>query len=447
MHTLEQLRSGQLAGVRRLDLSCGLTEFPPEIFTLADSLEVLNLTGNALTSLPDDLPRLHRLQVLFCSSNRFTDLPVSIGPCPQLHTVGFKANQIHRLDAAALPASSLRALILTDNHLTEVPAELGRCSRLLKLMLSGNRLSTLPAELSHCRSLELLRLAANRFTALPGWLLQMPRLAWLACGGNPFSDPAQAPAEADRGEVLIDWQALSLQGVLGEGTSGVIHRALYQPPGHTGDAQPVAVKLFKGKMTSDGLPHSEMAACLRAGGHPNLIGALGRLQGHPEGPLGLVMPLVDPAYRVLAGPPSLDSCTRDVHDAAAAPLSVAVVRRMALGVARAVAHLHARGILHGDLYAHNILWHGQGEVLLGDFGAAALMPLADPAACEGLQRTEVLAWACLLAELLARADQATSPPVLVSGLMALQQACSVDDPAQRPLFDDIAHRLEALAAE
>ena len=63
MHTLAQLRAGELAGIKRLDLACGLTEFPEEIFSLADSLEVLNLSGNALSRLPDDLHRLPHLRV------------------------------------------------------------------------------------------------------------------------------------------------------------------------------------------------------------------------------------------------------------------------------------------------------------------------------------------------------------------------------------------------
>jgi len=62
MNTLAQLMAGQLAGATRLDLACGLTEFPREIFDLADSLEILNLTGNALSSLPDDLHRLTHLR-------------------------------------------------------------------------------------------------------------------------------------------------------------------------------------------------------------------------------------------------------------------------------------------------------------------------------------------------------------------------------------------------
>ena len=89
MHTLEQLRSGALAGIRRLDLSCGLRTLPPEVFGLADTLEVLNLSGNQLDCLPHDLPRLHRLKVILGSDNAFTELPEVLGDCPALEVVGF----------------------------------------------------------------------------------------------------------------------------------------------------------------------------------------------------------------------------------------------------------------------------------------------------------------------------------------------------------------------
>ena len=80
MHTLDLLRSGALAGTRRLDLNAaGLTHLPPEVFALADTLEVLNLSDNQLTHLPHDLPRLHRLKVMFCSGNPFTHLPEVLG--------------------------------------------------------------------------------------------------------------------------------------------------------------------------------------------------------------------------------------------------------------------------------------------------------------------------------------------------------------------------------
>ena len=119
MDTLACLRSGQLHGATRLNLACGLTEFPREIFDLADSLEILDLSHNALRTLPDDLARLHKLRIVFCSNNQFTELPRVLGQCPQLSMVGFKSNPIHTVPAAALPPQ-LRWLILTDNQIQEI---------------------------------------------------------------------------------------------------------------------------------------------------------------------------------------------------------------------------------------------------------------------------------------------------------------------------------------
>src|SRR5690606_34391903 len=166
MHTLDQLRRGELKGITRLDLRAEISHFPDEIFSLADSLEVLNLSGNRLSHLPADLPRLRKLRILFCSDNEFTQVPEVLGQLPQLEMIGFKANAISHLPASALP-HGLRWLILTDNQLTELPDELGHCTQLQKLMLAGNQLRSLPASLADCHRLELLRLSANRFEQLP----------------------------------------------------------------------------------------------------------------------------------------------------------------------------------------------------------------------------------------------------------------------------------------
>ena len=435
MPTLERLRCGKLAGIKRLDLSCGLTQFPDEIYDLAESLEILNLSGNALTSLPDDLPRLHKLRVIFCSDNPFTEVPPVLGQCPNLEMIGFKANRISRLSGAALPPR-LRWLILTDNRLSELPPKLGRCQRLQKLMLAGNRLRHLPDEMAACRHLELLRISANRFTALPKWLLTMPRLAWLAFAGNPFADGAAAAASQDIS--LIEWQHLDLQHKLGEGASGIIHRAVWQNAG----AKPVAVKLFKGAVTSDGLPESEKAACLAAGAHPNLIAATGKLSGHPEGVAGLVMPLVEANFKNLAGPPSLESCTRDVYPTDT-KFTLNNVISMAKGIARAAQHLHRQGIMHGDLYAHNLLWNGQGDCLLGDFGAASF--IADARHALPLQRLEVRAFACLLEEWLERSPAASDTQPVLDALWELQRRCAQPEVEARPLFAEIVQALEGVS--
>ena len=404
MNTLEQLRAGELVGSRHLKLSCGLTVFPPEVFALAETLETLDLSVNALSSLPDDLPRLHRLRIIFCSDNRFTELPAVLGLCPQLEMIGFKANQIATVPAAALP-EKLRWLILTDNRIGELPPETGRCTRLQKLMLAGNRL-----------------------TALPDWLFALPRLSWLAYAGNPFCENLPSVA-VDR----IDWAQLALGEKLGEGASGVIHRAEWQA-GET--TQPVAVKLFKGALTSDGLPQSEMHACLAAGEHPNLIPVLGRVAQHPGNVDGLVMALIGHGFKNLAGPPSLDSCTRDVY-AADAAFNLAAALRLAHGIAAAARHLHAQGITHGDLYAHNILHLADGTALLGDFGAASPVDRGDAAQALALERIEVRAFGCLLEELLTRCHPVDEAAETSQVLAELQARCADEIPERRPSFAEI----------
>lgn len=411
--TLDRLRAGALTGATRLDLrGCALSALPPELHHLADTLQVLDLSNNALVDLPDSLAGLPRLQVLFASDNRFTTLPAVLGRCPALQLAGFKANRIHTVPAEALPPT-LRWLILTDNQIEALPDTLGHCAPLQKLMLAGNRLRRLPDSLARCQRLELVRVAANQFAtaadALPPGLLALPQLAWLAHAGNPFSAALEQQATAAAAAAPIDWATLQLQGLLGEGASGLIHAATWQPAGAA--AQPVALKLFKGAVTSDGLPASEMAACIAAGRHAHLVGVLGPLAGHPDGQAGLVLPRIPPGHANLAGPPSLASCSRDVYTSGLR-LGADAAQAIAHGMQSALAHLHQQGLAHGDLYAHNILVDGQGHALLGDFGAASFLPVDDPARRAALQRVDRRALAVLFDELAALCDDATTAAAL-----------------------------------
>ncbi|MGL4793728.1 MAG: leucine-rich repeat-containing protein kinase family protein [Aeromonas jandaei] len=449
MHTLEQLRAGKLCGARHLKLSENLTEFPHEILSLKETLEVLDLTGNQLSTLPDELAGFGKLRIIFCSENRFTELPEVLGRCPALTMVGFKANQIATVSAKALPAG-LRWLILTDNAIEQLPDELGQCDALQKLMLAGNRLRELPASLANCRKLELLRIAANRIERFPEWLLSLPRLSWLAYSGNPFSEGAEARAISDEQVTTLPWQRLALGELLGQGASGVIYRAAMRSEQRMADessegigASEVAVKIFKGAVTSDGLPQCEMAASLAAGAHPNLIPVLGRVADHPSGMPALVMALIDPAFANLAGPPSLASCTRDVYDEGLR-FTLAEALTLALGIASVAGHLHQAGIMHGDLYGHNILFTRgpSAHALLGDFGAASLYDLHERELAQGLERLEVRAFGCLLEELLARCDSDVDKAQLAD-LHQLTAACLSELHGERPAFVEIGRQLVA----
>jgi hypothetical protein len=93
--------------------------------------------------------------------------------------------------------------------------------------------------------------------------------------------------------------------------------------------------------------------------------------------------------------------------------------------------------MHGDLYAHNILHDGQGNALLGDFGAAWLLGSTGPSTAQALQQLEVRAFGCLLEELLDRCDVSDTLHAALTGLQDLTQKCLRETPDERPGFEVI----------
>lgn len=379
MHTLSQLNAGELAGIKRLSLSENLTEFPRAILTLANSLEILDLSNNLLSTLPNEITQLHKLKIIFASHNRFEILPEVLGQCEHLEMVGFKSNQIKDVPASAFP-KKLRWLILTDNQICTLPDSLGERSRLQKLALAGNRLITLPRTFEKLHNLELLRISANQLTECPEQLLDLPKLAWFAFAGNPF-----CKSELNIKSVpSIDASSYRLQNVLGKGASGTIYQASWHDLQSQFPAN-IAVKVFKGEITSDGYPQDELQACLKAGNHSNLVQSLAQVE--TPGALALIMELIPAHYKNLGLPPCLQSCTRDTFPVDFS-LSIGRINKIVKQMQAVFEHLHLNQVCHGDLYAHNTLVDEQANIIFGDFGAATMYHCLTFAQQEKIKRIE-----------------------------------------------------------
>ncbi len=418
IHTLKELRSGSLFGIKKLKIVENLEEFPKEIFSLAESLELLDLSGNRLNSLPD-LSRLKKLKIAFFSNNLFTEMPSAFKGCNKLYMLGLKANKIETFDEDILPLS-ISWLILTDNRLKKLPDSIGKLKKMQKFPLAGNLLETLPKSMQSMKNLELIRLSANNMKELPKWLLELPKLAWLAFSGNPCSLSKEVNIK------VLAMQDLELDKLLGEGASGKIYRV------HSKELNKiVAVKLFKGAVTSDGYAKDEMNACMSAGEHPNLIKVLARLE-HKQ--LGLVLEFIDPAFKNLGNPPNFETCSRDTYEEGLI-FSIEEVQKIAQQIASVSAHLHAHSIMHGDLYAHNILINKNKYCYLGDFGAASFYEKGNKL----YEKVEVLAFGNLLDDLLSRVSEKESE--LYIKLLRLQSHCQELESASRPLFNDILKSL------
>ncbi len=440
MQTLEALRSGQISNVAKLKLEEGLSSFPEEIYALADTLETLDLSNNQLNELPDDFHRLNKLKVLFLSNNPFREFPKVLSRCENLEMVGFKSCLIDSIPENAFPAR-LRWLILTDNAITQVPESIGALPRLQKLMLAGNKLQSLPDSLSQCRNLELLRISANELTRLPNPVLSLPNLSWLAFAGNPFSSRDICEARDELPEVGLS--SLNIAEVLGQGASGIIRRATwFGVSGERANRDDVAVKLFKGAVTSDGYPQDELAASVSVGKHPNLVEVLAKVsEGEQQ---GVVMSLIPSDFVNFGLPPTLESCTRD-HFSSEMTLEIGDVLSIASSMASTVQHLHNRGVCHGDLYAHNMLINPLREVLFSDFGAASSLSCLSAAERALVQAMEVRAYGCLLDDLLGLLSGGGGSSV-ISGLCALRDDCMSPEIKCRPSFDNVCLRLENLSS-
>lgn len=452
LSTLHQLQAGELTSafrlsqqqdpITRLQISANLTELPLEVFDLADSLEILDLSNNKLTDLPDELDTLVNMRILFLSNNDFEQIPAVLARCPKLEMISFKSNSLISVGEDVLPVDT-RWLILTDNQIEKLPESMGQLHRLQKLALAGNRLQTLPSSMSECKNLELARLSANKLISMPDWLFQLPKLSWLAFSGNEFNRASNLD-ESKASVIDVSLADIELSELLGEGASGLIYRGDWsaQPPSLMGTDNHIAVKIFKGDVTSDGYPQDELDCCLSAGNQKNLIKVIAKLdQTDADKKLGLVMELIPSSFYNLGLPPSLTSCTRDTFDSGTS-FEINSIAKIVSQMANAMAHLYKNGISHGDVYAHNIMINNQSDVLFGDFGAATNLASLPKLQREAMERIEVRAFACLLDDLLPlisndRDNAIAEENQKMTVLVELKNRCMSDDPSMRPDFSEI----------
>jgi hypothetical protein len=400
--------------------------FPRDIFDYPDDVEILDISFGHLTSLPDDFARLKKLRVAFFSNNDFEEVPEVLATCENLELVGFRSCKIERLPDNALPPG-IRGLILTDNKLAHLPASIGEYTSLKKLMLSGNQLQTLPEEIMKCQNLELLRLAVNSLDTSPDWILELPCLGWYADTGNTFHSYERLHLQK---LIEIPWNEIVLGKQLGNSAQNTVYHARLK----TGEE--VAVKIYGTSLSTDGLAIDDMNASLLAGTQFNIIGGIGKISNAPDNKQGLVLPLISDDFTKLANPPDFTTFTRDVYPQMK-NLSVSYVINVLRDVSTAMRHCHKKGIMHGDIYAHNILTNADGKSYIGDFGAASLY---NPNSEKGKLRelVDVRGFGCLVEELLSYCADATNH----TQLQQLKKACLTTNVRERPTFAEIESSLQ-----
>ena len=315
------------------------------------NIEYLDLSFNSLKTLPDNFDRYKNLKILFLSNNNFHEIPKIISKMKNLFMLSFRNNRIVKVDN--IP-QNIGWLILTNNMINKI-VSLGHLLNLRKLMLSGNMLNSLPSNIVKCQKIELIRLSNNLFNSVPLCIFELNNLAWISMANNPcFPLP-----KLNNNKLYIESQNVKYIEQIGEGTSGVVYKSIIKN-------KDVAVKKYKGKMTSDGLSTNEMFILSSIKPHYNLINVIGYLYEEKiENINGIIMPLFK-EYNPIGLPPTFDTVTRDFYEK-----KIKNPRYIIEQIESVTNHLHTNNIIHGDLYAHNIIYNiNKNHSVLTDFGAS-----------------------------------------------------------------------------
>jgi Leucine-rich repeat (LRR) protein len=405
-----------------------LTELPKGISRLT-ALVTLDVSDNKLASLPEGIGNLKALVAFNAMGNELESLPEGLGGLVSLRRLGLKGNKLKTLPASIGNLKLLKELFLTDNELESLPEEIGGCESLVKLQASHNRLSSLPASLGSLPHLELLRVACCEIVEIPTAVTASSSLAWLSLATNPTCKPSPRPSRWG-GTVKMTDVAIGMK--LGDGASGEVFTATYKN-------RQVALKLFRGDRSPDGHSEDEIGiACALSDKH--LIKVLARIS-HPD-PLGLIMEYVDGTP--MAEKPNSESLLRCRWEQGVS-FSLDFVLNVAFGLASALEAMHSKGVIHGDVYAHNVLADAEGNVVLCDYGAAFYCPRGAAAAYEG---HEGRAFGLLLRDLLTRMDIGfdgmEAALDVQKQLLLLVQQCTTGNPADRPRMSGIARKVASL---
>ncbi|TGZ69387.1 hypothetical protein CRM22_003779 [Opisthorchis felineus] len=176
---------GQLSALKVLDLSCNiLREIPEAVYDLLN-LQSLNLSENNLSMLSPSIRKLKGLQVLLCASNQLKYLPEEMTCLSNLLVLRLMNNKLCYLPRAFSNLESLLILQLDSNDFDHIPSQLFKCVSLVELSMQGNKImGVLPKELGQLVNLKALNIAYNYFTTLTDALSKLEKLEYLNLNGN-----------------------------------------------------------------------------------------------------------------------------------------------------------------------------------------------------------------------------------------------------------------------
>eukprot|EP01122_Echinamoeba_exundans_P011539 TRINITY_DN4617_c0_g5_i1.p1 TRINITY_DN4617_c0_g5~~TRINITY_DN4617_c0_g5_i1.p1 ORF type:complete len:1430 (-),score=283.76 TRINITY_DN4617_c0_g5_i1:129-4418(-) len=165
-----------------------LRDLPNEIKLMAPTASHVDLSGNSLTTVSEQLVLLQHLKSLNLSNNRISAVPSFVGGFSHMRILDLSSNRLTYLPPDIGSLSHLTSLCLSNNRLTFLPLEMGRLAQLEELTLGGNGLSDLPESFSALFNLRMIDISSNSFSKLPEVMKELGSLEELYSSSNQIQE-------------------------------------------------------------------------------------------------------------------------------------------------------------------------------------------------------------------------------------------------------------------
>lgn len=185
-------------------------------FSRLENLEILDLHGNEITSLPEGMENLSRLRMLNVNENALESLDFKVlsrlpltellarknkltgtlihpevKSLPQLQILDVSTNQLTLLASTDTPGAlslpSLHQLTLSLNRIKALP-NIGSWKSLLSLNADENSLTAIPDGFTSLENLRHVDFTSNDIRIIPLEISRMDALGMFRISGNPLKD-------------------------------------------------------------------------------------------------------------------------------------------------------------------------------------------------------------------------------------------------------------------